>query len=80
MHETLINESEARYTIESGGDYVLLSSEFYDISVGRYPGAKEECIQGNYSSDKVDLISKSKLKQIIQREVFDESNPYRPVA
>ncbi len=80
MHEALINESEAQYTIESGGDYVLLSPEFYSSSVGLYPGAKEDCIPGDYSSDKVDLISKSKLKQIIQREVFDESNPYRPVA
>lgn len=80
MHETLINEGEARYAIESGGDYVLLSSEFYESSIRRYPDAKEQCIQGDYSSDKVDLISKSKLKQIIQREIFDESNPYRPIA
>lgn len=80
MHETLINESEAKYCIESGGDYVLLSPEFYDSSVGLYPGAKVDCIQGDYSSDKVQLVSKSRLKQIIQREVFDKSNPYRPVA
>lgn len=80
MHETLINESEARYAIESGGDYILLSPEFYDSTVRLYPGAKVDCIQGDYSSDKVPVISKSRLKQIIQKEVFDESNPYRPVS
>jgi UDP-N-acetylglucosamine 4,6-dehydratase/UDP-glucose 4-epimerase len=80
MHETLINESEARYSIESGGDYVLLSPELYESSLRLYPGAKADCIQGDYSSDKVPLINKSKLKQIIQKEVFDESNPYRSVS
>ncbi len=80
MHETLINESEANYSIESGGDYVLLSPEFYDSSIGLYPGANVDCIRGDYSSDKVQLVTKSKLKQIIQKEVFDESNPYKPVS
>ncbi len=78
MHETLINESEAQYTIESENRYVLLSPEVYLRQRKQYVNPKTNCIVGNYSSDKVPLISKSRLKQIINREIFDKSNKFRP--
>jgi UDP-N-acetylglucosamine 4,6-dehydratase/5-epimerase len=80
MHETLINESEARYTIDLGKDYVLLAPEMYESKISLYANAKTDCIQGDYSSDKVQLVSKPRLKQIIQREIFDKSNPFRPTS
>lgn len=80
MHETLINEDEARYTIDSDKDYVLLSPDIYDNNINLYPNAKVDCIQSEYSSDKVQQISKSRLKQIIEREIFDKSNPFRPIS
>ncbi|MGC1132304.1 MAG: polysaccharide biosynthesis protein [Nitrososphaeraceae archaeon] len=79
MHEMLINESESQYTIESESRYVLLSPEIYNAQISLYASPKTNCLQGNYSSDKVPLVSKSKLKQIIKREIFDESNPFRPI-
>jgi UDP-N-acetylglucosamine 4,6-dehydratase/UDP-glucose 4-epimerase len=78
MHETLINESEARYAIESNGTYLLLAPDVYDRQARSYLDAKLDCIQGSYSSDKVQLISKERLRKIISREVFDETNPFRP--
>jgi UDP-N-acetylglucosamine 4,6-dehydratase/UDP-glucose 4-epimerase len=80
MHETLINESEARYAIDSGKDYVLLSADIYESNINLYPHGKTDRIQGDYSSDKVQLISKPRLKQIIQKEIFDKSNPFRPIS
>jgi UDP-N-acetylglucosamine 4,6-dehydratase/UDP-glucose 4-epimerase len=80
MHETLINEDEARYAIESDKDYVLLSPDIYDYNMNLYPNAKADCIQSEYSSDKVQQVSKSRLKQIIEREIFDKSNPFRPIS
>lgn len=80
MHETLINENEARYTIDSGKDYVLLSPDIYETHKSLYPNAKEDCITGTYSSDKVQLFSKPRLKQMIQREIFDKSNPFKPMS
>jgi FlaA1/EpsC-like NDP-sugar epimerase len=78
MHETLINESEAAYTVESGDTYLLLAPETYEKQRKSYPSVRINPIQGNYSSDTVPLISKTELKKIIRREIFDESNPFRP--
>lgn len=78
MHETLINESESPYAIESDGTYVLLSPSVYPGNIELYDNAKINCINGNYSSDKVPLISKARLKEIIEREIFDETNMFRP--
>jgi len=78
MHEMLINDSESDYTIESDSRYVLLSPMIYQDHVKLYSKPKTNCIKGAYSSDKVPLISKSKLKELIKREIFDASNKYRP--
>jgi UDP-N-acetylglucosamine 4,6-dehydratase/UDP-glucose 4-epimerase len=80
MHETLINADEAPYAIESGGTYILLSPEKYPGQITKYPKAKANIMNGGYSSDKVPLIDKSKLKKIIEREIFDASNLFRAVA
>jgi hypothetical protein len=80
MHETLINADEAAYAIESGGTYVLLSPEKYPSQIAKYPKAAANCIKGSYSSDKVPVIEKSRLKKIIEREIFDTSNLFRAVA
>jgi UDP-N-acetylglucosamine 4,6-dehydratase len=79
MHETLINENESQYVIESETSYVLLSPEVYNGQLSLYPNPKTNPLQGNYSSDKVPLISKSKLVQLIRTEILDESNPFRPI-
>jgi UDP-N-acetylglucosamine 4,6-dehydratase len=79
MHETLINENESHFTLESENTYVLLSPEIFEERISSYSQPQIKCLQGEYSSDKVDLVSKSALKQLIKSEIFDESNPFRPM-
>lgn len=78
MHEELINESEAQYTIESENTYVLLSPKVYPDQISAYRNAKPDCIRGSYSSDKAPIIDKPQLRDLIKREFFDRSNKYGP--
>jgi UDP-N-acetylglucosamine 4,6-dehydratase len=78
MHEYLINESESYYTIESDGSYIILPPSKFLESIHRYPNSRRDCIQGNYSSEKVRMISQSVLKKLIEDEILDLSNPFRP--
>jgi UDP-N-acetylglucosamine 4,6-dehydratase/UDP-glucose 4-epimerase len=79
LHESMINEHESPYTVELNGVYVILSPSDYQKYVTNFPNVKTNCIQGSFSSDKVRIIEKSELKEMIGREIFDETNPYRPV-
>jgi UDP-N-acetylglucosamine 4,6-dehydratase/5-epimerase len=78
MHESLINESESQFTIESDGTYIILSPVRFLENIAKYPNAKKECIQGKYSSENVKLIDESLLKKMIESEVLDMNNPFRP--
>jgi UDP-N-acetylglucosamine 4,6-dehydratase/UDP-glucose 4-epimerase len=79
LHESMINEHESPYTVESNGEFVILSPSDFEKYIKLFPNAKTNCIEGSFSSDKVKLIDKSNLKKMINREIFDETNPYRPV-
>jgi len=79
LHESMINEHESPYTVEINGEYVILSPSDYEKYLILFPQAKTNCIKGSFSSDKVQIIDKPKLKKMIQREIFDETNPYRPI-
>lgn len=78
MHESLINESESQFTIESDGTYIILSPTRFLENIGKYPNAKKECIHGKYSSENVKLIDEALLKKMIESEVLDMNNPFRP--
>lgn len=78
MHESLINQNESQYTIESDDRYVLLSPEVYPDNIRLYANAKTSPIEGDHSSDKVPLIGRSTLKELVKREIFDVSNKFRP--
>ena len=78
MHETLINESESQYTIESDGTYIILSPTRFLENIGKYPNAKKECIEGKYSSENVKLIDETLLIKMIESEILDMNNPFRP--
>ena len=80
MHEMLINENEAQYVVESDDTYILLAPERYQSQVNNYSDAKPNCMNGSYSSDKVPLIEKQKLKKLIEKELFDKSNLFSPIA
>ena len=79
LHESMINEHESPYTVELNGEYVILSPSDYEKYITEFPNVKTNCIQGSFSSDKVRMIDKIDLKEMIKREIFDERNPYRPV-
>lgn len=78
MHEALINESESSYVIESEGTYVLLSPVRYPDNISYYNNPKKGILQGIYSSDKVPILSKSELRKLIEYEILDKNNPFRP--
>lgn len=78
MHEALINESESPYVIDSEGTYVLLSPVKYADNIPYYKNSKTGCLQGTYSSDKVPLLNKPELRKLIEHEILDEKNPFRP--
>jgi FlaA1/EpsC-like NDP-sugar epimerase len=79
MHESLINESESPFSIESDGLYVILSPEVYERNIGFYKNAIRSNFVGGYTSDKVPLIDKTRLKELISNELLDESNPFKPI-
>ncbi|MDF0681311.1 MAG: polysaccharide biosynthesis protein [Candidatus Nitrosocosmicus sp.] len=79
LHESMINEHESPYTIESDDVFILLSPQTYENHLNSYSNVKLNPIEGNYSSDKATFLSVDELKNIIQREIFDQTNPFRPV-
>ena len=79
LHESMINEHESPYTAESDDVFIILTPQDYEEKVKQYSNVKTNTIQGNYSSDKVPFLTKYELKHIIYREIFDESNVFRPI-
>ena len=70
LHETLIGKEEIRYGWEFN-DLYMLTTPLYpmfhpNVISEKYPGIKEIDNMEEYSSDKVDKISKEELKNIIQ--------------
>ena len=67
-HESLISKDEIRNTFEDKEDYIL-----FDKSM-RFPGAptmselKESTLKDQYSSDKVELLTKEELKKVLIKE------------
>jgi UDP-N-acetylglucosamine 4,6-dehydratase/UDP-glucose 4-epimerase len=79
MHESLINEGESAFTVESDGIYVILSPDVYEQNRGLYKNVIQPSFDGSYTSDKVPLIDMKTLKELISTEVLDESNPFKPI-
>ena len=74
IHETLINAEEMRSTWEEGSTYAILNTAFFPEEEIRshYPKMKKVKNQNQYSSDLVEKISKSELKNLIQQtELID---------
>jgi len=66
-HEILINKDEIRNTVETDKDYVLFNENTSGgkVNLGKYQKTK---LTDQYSSDKVELFSKSELKEILMKE------------
>ncbi len=66
-HEALINKDEIRNTFETDNDYILFNKNTSGekVNLGKYQKTK---LTDQYSSDKVELFSKSELKEILMKE------------
>lgn len=66
FHETLINADELRNTLEGNTRYMILQRSLSDDEIRqKYPDMKRTALTESYSSDKVELIKKDMLKELI---------------
>lgn len=72
IHEMLINADEMRSTWEEGSTYAILNTSFVQKEKIKslYPKMKKVKSLNQYSSDLVEKISKSELKEIIKQSGF----------
>ena len=68
-HEILINEHEIRNTYENqDNDYVIYENQLTKDHSEKIPNSKKAALTTEYSSDKVKLVSKKDLKEIIIKQ------------
>jgi len=68
-HEILINEHEIRNTYENqDDDYVIYENQLTSNHSEKIPNFKKARLTTEYSSDKVKLVSKKELKEIIIKQ------------
>jgi len=68
-HESLIIEDELRNTFETDEDYVIIAQETQDKNPIKDKKLKKTILKQQYSSDKVNLLTKDELKKIITDNV-----------
>ena len=68
-HEILINEHEIRNTYENqDNDYVIYENQLTKDHSEKIPNSNKATLTTEYSSDKVKLVSKKELKEIIIKQ------------
>ena len=67
-HESLINNDEIRNTFEDKEDYVILGERLHKEPTSNNLNLKPTILKGQYSSDRVPLLTKEELKQILLKE------------
>jgi UDP-N-acetylglucosamine 4,6-dehydratase/UDP-glucose 4-epimerase len=68
FHETLINTDELRTTLESDTRYMILQRSLSDEEIRqKYSNMKRTALTEPYSSDRVKLIEKDRLKDLITK-------------
>ena len=68
FHEVLINENEIRKTYESKDDYIIYDNDTQNYDYEKIPNIKKSTLTDRYSSNKVELLTKNELKQILINE------------
>jgi len=67
-HESLISKDEIRNTFESKYDYVILDEQLQnEDNIGKL-GLSKTSLRDQYSSDRVELLTKDELKDILIKE------------
>ena len=68
FHEVLINKNEIRNTYETDQDYIIFDKYFHFSDAPLVSEFKKTNLEDEYSSDKVDLLTKEELKEILIKE------------
>lgn len=67
-HESLISSDETRNTFEDKNDYVILEERLQNTVNSKTSTLKKSTLTEQYSSDRVEIITKDELKQILIKE------------
>lgn len=67
-HESLISSDETRNTFEDKDDYVILEERLQNTVNSKTSTLKKSTLTEQYSSDRVEIITKDELKQILIKE------------
>ena len=74
-HESLISKDEIRNTYETQEDYILFEEQTQLHTLEDIKSIKKADLIDRYSSDKVELLTKNELKDILQAEnLLQQSN------
>ena len=68
IHEFLINYDELRNTFENDNDYVIVDKQLQDSEFNKDNSLVPTALTQPYSSDKVQLLTKDELKDILVKE------------
>ena len=68
IHESLINYDELRDTFENSDDYVIIDKHLQDSDFNKDESLVPTTLTEPYSSDKVQLLTKNELKDILIRD------------
>ena len=74
FHESLINSEELRNTFEVDNLYVILDKQMHSNTFSKWNNLKKTNLKDQYSSDKVEILTKEKLVEIIIKEGFLTTN------
>jgi len=66
-HESLISSDELRTVFESEKDYILFENESIKYTNSKLK-IKQSKLKGQYSSDKVDVLSKKEIENLLKQE------------
>lgn len=73
-HESLISEDELRNTFENDENYVIIDASEYHNKSKQLKNLTPANLTEKYSSDKVDILTKEELKEILSSEGFFNDN------
>ena len=68
IHEFLINYDELRNTFENDNDYVIVDKQLQDSEFNKDNSLVRTTLIQPYSSDKVQLLTKNELKEILIKD------------
>ena len=74
FHESLISEDELRNTFENDEHYVIIDAMIQDEVLKKWKNLTPAKLTEKYSSDKVDILTKEELKEILSSEGFFNDN------